>query len=98
MEISKFNQIFNDKHAQSLKKLKHKYSDEFEEYMSVLREMYYEKLPISDFAGKDIVFIPSCCKVNMSAFKTLISVQERAYGASSDESRNTRSGKRGDIQ
>lgn len=80
MEISKFNQIFNDKHAQSLKKLKHKYSDDFEEYMSVLREMYYEKLSISDFAGKNIVFIPSCCKVNMSAFKTLISAQERAYG------------------
>ncbi len=80
MDINKFNQIFNDKYAHSLKKLKYKYSDDFDEYMSVLNDLYYKKLPICDFSGKNIVFIPSCCKVNVSAFKTLISAQERAYG------------------
>lgn len=80
MDLKKFNQIFNDKHMSSLKKLKYKYSADFEEFISILKELYFKELPLYDFYGNNIVYIPDYCKSNLSAFKTLISSQESAYG------------------
>ena len=79
MDILKFNLIFNDKHAYSLKNLKCKYPDDFSEYLSVLKELYYKSLPICDLSGEKIVFVPARCNVKISAFKTFLSVREKAY-------------------
>lgn len=69
MDIIKYNSIFNYKHVSSLKKIKYKYSDDFEEYISVLKELYFKKLPIYDFSGEKLGFLTSTHYGNRVKYK-----------------------------
>ena len=42
MDVLEFNKIINDKSFFNLKKLKYKYSVDFDEFMSVLKTLYYK--------------------------------------------------------
>ena len=80
MDILEFNKIINDKSFFNLKKLKYKYSVDFDEFMSVLKTLYYKELPLNDFAGNSLVYLDSFAQINMNAFKTLIYPQSNSYG------------------
>lgn len=80
MDAIKFSKMHSDKHIIDLKKLKYKYPDDFDEFISVLKSSYYEKLPIKDFKGNSIVYLNSCTGINLDAVKLLYTFQNSSYG------------------
>lgn len=80
MDAIKFSQMLSDKHIVDFKKLKYKYADDFNEFVSVLKSSYYEVLPILDFKGNNLVYLNSCTGVNLDAVKLLYTAQSSAYG------------------
>ncbi|MGN0476728.1 MAG: Fic family protein [Ruminococcus sp.] len=93
MDILKFNKIINDNSFFNLKKLKYKYSGDFDEFMSVLKTLYYKELPLNDFAGNSLVYLDSFAQINMNAFKTLIYPQSNSYGERAVENEIISTGK-----
>lgn len=80
MDAIKFSKMLSDKHLVDFKKLKYKYADDFNEFVSVLKSSYYEALPIMDFKGNNLVYLNSCTGVNLDAVKLLYTSQNSAYG------------------
>lgn len=80
MDAIKFSKMLSDKHLADFKKLKYKYPDDFDEFVSVLKSSYYETLPIIDFGGNALVYLSSCTGVNLNAVKLLYANQNSAYG------------------
>lgn len=72
MDALKFSEMLSDKHITNLKKLKYKYPDDFEEFINILKSSFYEKLPLNDFDGKNLVYLTSCTGVNLEAVKLLL--------------------------
>lgn len=81
MDAIKFFKMLSDKHIVDLKKLKYKYPDDFDDFVSVLKSSYYEALPIKDFNGNNLVYLNSCTGINLDAVKLLYTPQKSAYGA-----------------
>lgn len=73
--------MLSDKHIINLKKLKYKYSDDFDDFVSVLKSSYYKTLSINDFSGSNLVYLNSCTGINLDAVKLLYTPQQSAYGA-----------------
>ncbi len=80
MEIGKFHQMFNDKNFCNLKKMQYKYSDDFDEFLSVLKEYYFNPLPIADFDGNPVVYIESKANIDMNGYKLLLHAQGKKFG------------------
>ncbi|MGN0535516.1 MAG: Fic family protein [Eubacterium sp.] len=80
MDAIKFSKMLSDKHIVDFKKLKYKYPDDFDEFMEILKSSYYEKLPVNDFKGNNLVYLNSCTDVNLDAVKLLYTSQSSAYG------------------
>ncbi len=80
MDAIKFSEMLSDKHIINLKKLKYKYSDDFDDFISVLKSSYYNLLPINDFKGNNFVYLNSCTGINLDAVKLLYTSQSSAYG------------------
>ena len=85
MDAILFSKMLSDKHSVDLKKLKHKYPDEFNNYIKTLKEGYYKGLPLLDFNGNQTVFLSSCTNINLDAVKLLYTAQNDSYGISSVE-------------
>ena len=85
MDAVKFSKMLSDKHITDLKKLKYKYSDDFNEFIEILKSSYYEYLPLKDFKGEKIAYLNSSTGVNLSAVKLLYTPQNSAYGAKAIE-------------
>ncbi len=85
MDAILFSKMLSDKHSVDLKKLKHKYPDEFNDYLKTLKEGYYKELPLLDFNGNNTVFLSSCTNINLDAVKLLYTAQNDSYGISSVE-------------
>lgn len=81
MDAIKFSQMLSDKHLIDLKKLKYKYTDDFDDFIAVLRSLYYESLQIKDFKGNNLVYLNSCTGMNLDAVKLLYTHQDSSYGA-----------------
>lgn len=81
MDAIKFSKMLSDKHIINLKKIKYKYPDEFDDFVSVLKSSYYETLSINDFSGSNLVYLNSCTGINLDAVKLLYTPQNSAYGA-----------------
>lgn len=81
MDAIKFSEMLSDKHIINLKKLKYKYPDNFDDFISVLKSSYYNLLPINDFKGDHLVYLNSCTGINLEAVKLLYTSQNSAYGA-----------------
>ena len=54
MNISKFSTMLNDKHFCNLKKLKYKYSEDFDKFLNLFKEMYLKSIELLDFNGENI--------------------------------------------
>ncbi len=84
MNISKFTTILNDKYFCNLKKLKYKYSEDFDEFLSIFKEMYLKSVDLSDFNGNNIVF-SDFFSVNLKSIKLLLKEQSASYGIKAAE-------------
>lgn len=85
MDAVKFSKMLSDKHITDLKKLKYKYSDDFNEFIEILKSSYYEYLPLKDFKGEKLAYLNSSTGVNLSAVKLLYTPQNSAYGTKAIE-------------
>lgn len=84
MNISKFSIMLNDKHFCNLKKLKYKYSADFDEFLSLYKEMYLKSVNLSDFNGEN-VFFSDFSNVSLKSIKLLLKEQNGIYGIKSAE-------------
>ncbi len=81
MDAFKFSEMLSDKNILDLKKLKYKYPDCFDDFLSVLKASFYTPLPLRDFQGNNLVYLKSCTGINLEAVKLLYRPQKSAYGA-----------------
>lgn len=87
MDIKVFSQMLKDKHFTDYNKMKYKYAENFDAFLHTLEDLYYKPLPLSDFEGKNIVFIENHAAINQSSIKVLLLSQDHHYGirAAEDE-------------
>lgn len=85
MEIRLFLQMLKDKHFTDYKKMKYKYGEAFEEFLTTLEELYYVCLPLKDFDGNDLVFIKELPSVEQKTVKLLLRSRETDYGIKAAE-------------
>ena len=85
MDIKVFTKMLKDKHFADYKKMRYKYSGEFNAFLQTLEDLYYKTLPLSDFDGNNVVFIENHAAVNQSAVKLLLKSQDQHYGIKAAE-------------
>ncbi len=74
MDIKTFTEMLKDKYCYNFLRLKYKYGENcFTEYITVLKNDFYETLSIFDFKGGSSVFLPS--KVQIAAQNTKVLMQ-----------------------
>ncbi len=84
MNISNFSTMLNDKHFCNLKKLKYKYSADFDEFLTLFKEMYLKPVSLLDFNGNNIAF-SNFSSVNLKSIKLLLKEQSGSYGIKAAE-------------
>ena len=88
MDIKTYVQILHDKSFFDFDKMKHKYRNDFNEFLNLLKEIEYRKLPIKDFKGKDAVYLKNYVALNVETVKLMSYIQTNdSYGfkAAEDE-------------
>ncbi len=85
MDIKIFTKLLTDKCFTDYEKLKHKYSNDFESFLSTLADLYYKELPLQDFIGNKLVFIENHAAINQNAVKMLLQSQSKSYGIKAAE-------------
>lgn len=83
MDATLFAKMLADKDIIDLKKLGYKYPKaSMGEFVALLREGFTEELPLQDFLGNAIVFLPGVAQVQLSAAKVLLTPQDssQVYG------------------
>ena len=85
MDIKVFTEMLKDKHFTDYRKLKYKYSDDFEAFLTTLEELCYCSLPLADFEGNSIVFVENHTSVNQNILKRLLQSQSGYYGIKAAE-------------
>lgn len=80
MDIKIFTEMLKDNHFCDCKKMKYKYGDKFNDFLKILDEVYYKKLPLLDFNGNNLVFMENHSAVNQSTVKLLLKSQNNHYG------------------
>ena len=84
MNILKFSEMLNDKHFCNLKKLKYKYSEDFDEFLNLYKEIYLKSVGLSDFNGGN-VFYSDFLSVSLKSIKLLLKEQNGIYGIKAAE-------------
>lgn len=88
MDASLFAKMLSDKSITDLKKLGYKYPKaDLQEFVALLKENFYQKLPLNDFDGERIVFLESVTQVSLSAVRILLTPQrsDHLFGAKAME-------------
>jgi len=88
MDIKTYVQILHDKSFFDFDKIKHKYRNDFNEFLNLLKEISYKELPIKDFKGKNTVYLKNYVALNVETVKLMSHVQSNdIYGfkAAEDE-------------
>jgi len=85
MEVRLFARMLGDKHCFDYKRLKYKYPASMDEFLKTLEELYYQRLPLPDFEGKELVFLPTHAAVSQKAVKLLLREQSTRYGVKAAE-------------
>lgn len=83
MDAKLFAKMLADSDIIDLKKLGYKYPQaSIGEFISLLRDGFTKELPLRDFQGKSLVFLPGVTQVQLSAAKVLLTPQDhtQAYG------------------
>lgn len=85
MDVKLFAAMFSDRHFTDCKKMKYKYPDDIDEFLSLLAELFYKPLPLPDFDGGSLVFIPERSLADQNAFRLLMTPRTGAYGIKAAE-------------
>ena len=88
MDATLFAQMLSDKHLTNLKKLGYKYpTADLHEFTELLHHGFYADLPLRDFDGEKMVYLPGAAQVHLSAAKSLLIPQtgSEAFGAKAME-------------
>ena len=85
MDIKVFTEMLKDKNFCNYQKMKYKYGDNFNDFLTALDGLYYKELPLLDFDGKPIVFMENHSAVNQSTVKLLLKSQDKHYGIKAAE-------------
>jgi len=88
MDIKTYVQILHDKAFFDFDKMKHKYRNDFDEFLHLLKEIGYKALPIKDFKGKAAVYLKNYVALNVETVKLMLYIQTNdIYGfkAAEDE-------------
>lgn len=85
MDIKNFSEILNDKNLYNFEKMTHKYGKAFEMFLKNLKELYYEKLPLIDERGEQLVFIGSRARLSQDTIKLLLKNSGTGYGLNAAE-------------
>lgn len=73
MEPKILTQMLTDKHTFRFSKMKYKYGeDNFNEYLEVLNDFFYRKIPLLTFSGEKIVYSPAQVQVASQHLKQLM--------------------------
>lgn len=88
MDATLFTKMLSDKHIRDLRKLSYKYADaDINEFVEILKSGVYKKLPITDFRGKNLVYMDNIAQVDMKSVRLLLVRQDtrNPYGLSAME-------------
>ena len=88
MEAALFTKMLSDKSVLDLKKLGYKFPQaDIGEFVGLLKNGFYHSLPLKDFSGQDVVYLPSIAQVHLSAAKVLLTPQNsmQLYGVKAME-------------
>jgi len=88
MDIKTYVQILHDKSFFDFDKMKHKYKNDFKEFLSLLKDIEYKELAIKDFKGKNAVYLKNYVALNVETVKLMSYIQSNdSYGfkAAEDE-------------
>ena len=84
MNVSIFTLMLRDKHFCNLKKLKYKYSEDFDEFLKIYKEMYLKSVNLWDFNGENIAF-SGFSSAGLKSIKLLLKEQSSSYGIKAAE-------------
>ncbi len=85
MDIVKFTEMLRDKHFNELKKLKYKYSEDFDDFLENLKKLYYRQLPLCDMNGERLVYTQNHSAVSEGCLKLMLRDYHRAASLKSRE-------------
>lgn len=83
MDASVFTKMLSDPGRLDLKKMGYKYGQEnFQEFLTLLNQYFYQELPLHDFDGKPMVYLDRAVQISLSSARVLLTPQQRAclYG------------------
>ena len=88
MEAALFARMLSDPGILDLKKMGYKYgASDLQEFLALLKQDFYQALPLHDFDGTPMVYLDSVVRISLSAARVLLTPQQsaRLYGAKAME-------------
>ena len=88
MEAALFARMLSDPGILDLKKMVYKYgASDLQEFLALLKQDFYQALPLHDFEGNQMVCLDSVVRVSLTAARVLLTPQQsaRLYGAKAME-------------
>lgn len=88
MEAALFARMLSDPGILDLKKMVYKYgASDLQEFLALLKQDFYQALPLHDFEGNRMVCLDSVVRVSLTAARVLLTPQQsaRLYGAKAME-------------
>ena len=75
MDAALFAKLFSDKHIFELNRMQYKYSPAaVKEFTDLLRQDFMQGLPLQDFHGEPMVYLPNSAKISTVGMKQLLTV------------------------
>ena len=75
MDAALFAKLFSDKHMFELNKMQYKYSPlVVKEFTDLLRQDFVRELPLQDFHGEPLVYLPNSARISTAGMKQLLTV------------------------
>ena len=88
MDAALFTKMLSDKSILDLRKLSYKFPKaDIREFVELLKNGFYHSLPLKDFSGQNLAYLPSIAQVHLSAAKVLLTPQNSTciYGVKAME-------------
>ena len=68
MDAALFTKMLSDKSILDLRKLSYKFPKaDIREFVELLKNGFYHSLPLKDFSGQNLAYLPSIAQVHLSA-------------------------------
>lgn len=75
MDAAQFAKMLSDKHLFELNRMEYKYSlAAVREFVQLLRQDFAQELPLQDFHGEKLVYLPNMARISTAGMKQLLTV------------------------